>query len=107
MKTCLISNTFSRRDSPNFHTSLRWGFVFLERTWILSGIQFTTHFIEIFVVETKRFIGSFVHVILIALNKIQQCKQCIYWQPSTTLFKTYYIMYPQQLHEYDLDTLDF
>jgi len=43
---------------------LRWGWVFLERTRILSGIQFTTHFIEIFVVETKRFVGSFVHVIL-------------------------------------------
>jgi len=43
---------------------LRWGWVFLERTWILSGIQFTTHFIEILVVETKRFVGSFVHVIL-------------------------------------------
>ena len=43
--------------------ALRWGWVFLERTQILSGIQFTTHFIEIFV-ETKRFVGSFVHVIL-------------------------------------------
>ena len=44
--------------------SLRWGWVFLERTRILSGIQFTTYFIEIFVVEMKRFVGSFVHVIL-------------------------------------------
>jgi len=43
---------------------LRWGWVFLERTRILSGIQFTTYLIEIFVVETKRFVGSFVHVIL-------------------------------------------
>ena len=43
---------------------LRWGWVLLERTQILSGIQFTTHFIEIFVVETKRFVGSFVNVIL-------------------------------------------
>jgi len=43
---------------------LRWGWVFLERTRILSGIQFTTYFIEIFVVETKRFVSSFVHVIL-------------------------------------------
>jgi len=43
---------------------LRWGWVFLERTRILSGIQFATHFIEIFVVKTKRFVGSFVHVIL-------------------------------------------
>jgi len=31
---------------------------------ILSGIQFTTHFIEIFDVETKRFVSSFVNVIL-------------------------------------------
>ena len=43
---------------------LRWGWVFLERTRILSGIQFTTYFIEIFVVETKRFVSSFVNVIL-------------------------------------------
>jgi len=43
---------------------LRWGWVFLERTRILSGIQFTTHFIEFLIVETKRFVGSFVHVIL-------------------------------------------
>jgi len=42
----------------------RWGRVFLERTPILSGIQFTTHCIELFVVETKRFVGSFVHEIL-------------------------------------------
>jgi len=38
--------------------------VFLERTRILSEIQFTTHFIEIFVAETTRFVGSTVHVIL-------------------------------------------
>jgi len=43
---------------------VRLGWVFLERTRILSGIQFTTHFIEIFVVDTKRFVGSFVNVIL-------------------------------------------
>jgi len=30
---------------------------------ILSGIQFTTHFIEFFVLETKQFVGSFVNVI--------------------------------------------
>ena len=45
-------------------TILRWGWVFLERTRILSGLQFTTHFIEFFVVETKRFVGSFSNVIL-------------------------------------------
>jgi len=43
---------------------LRWGWVFAERTRILSGIQFTTHFIDFFAVQTKRFVGSFVHVIM-------------------------------------------
>jgi len=43
---------------------LRWGWVFLERIWILNRIQFTTHFIEFFVVETKRFVGSTINVIL-------------------------------------------
>jgi len=43
---------------------LRWGWLSFERTWILSGIQFTTHFIDFFVVETKRFVVSFVNVIL-------------------------------------------
>jgi len=52
----------NRRDEP--HGTLRWGWIFLERTRILSGIQFTTHFIEIFVVETKQFVGSTVNVIL-------------------------------------------
>ena len=45
-------------------SALRWGWVFLERTRILSGIQFTTCFIEFFVVETKRFVGGTVHVTL-------------------------------------------
>jgi len=43
---------------------LRWGWVFLEQSRILSRIQFTTHFIGFFVVETKRFVGSIVTVIL-------------------------------------------
>jgi len=38
--------------------------VFLKRTQILSGIQFTRHFIEFVVVETKQFVGSNVNVIL-------------------------------------------
>jgi len=46
------------------HNSLRWGWVVLEWTRILSGIQFTTRFIECFLVETKRSVGSFVNVIL-------------------------------------------
>jgi len=44
--------------------SLRWGWVCLERTRILSGIQFTTYFIKKFVLQTKQFVRSFVHVIL-------------------------------------------
>jgi len=43
---------------------LRWGWVFFEQTRIFSGIQLTTHFIEFFVVDTKRFVGNFVNVIL-------------------------------------------
>jgi len=41
---------------------LRWGWVtvFLERTRILSGIQFTKNLIEFIVVEMKRFVGSHV-----------------------------------------------
>jgi len=36
-----------------FEEILGWGWVFLERTRFLSGIQFITHFIEYVVVETK------------------------------------------------------
>jgi len=59
-----VTRTFRINFSEGSGPPLRWGWVFLERTRILSGIQFTTHFIEIFVVETKQFVGSFVHVIL-------------------------------------------
>ena len=45
-------------------TWLRWDWVFVERTQILSGIQFTTHFIESFNVQTKRFVGTSLNVIL-------------------------------------------
>ena len=51
----------SRRGSSRKN---RFFWVFLERTRILSGIQFTTHFIEFFVVKTKRFVGRIVNVIL-------------------------------------------
>jgi len=43
---------------------VRWGWVSLERTRILNGIQFTTHFVEILLWKRKQFVGSFVHVIL-------------------------------------------
>jgi len=57
---------FGLSDFQNllFCLKLRWGWVFVERTRILSEIQFTTHFIEFFVVETKEFVGSSVNVIL-------------------------------------------
>ena len=41
-----------------------WVWVFLERTRILSGIQFTTYFIDFCVLETKWFVDSFLKVIL-------------------------------------------
>jgi len=37
--------------SDMFMNVLRWGWVFLERTQILSGIQLTTHFIEFLMVH--------------------------------------------------------
>ena len=43
---------------------LKWGWVFIEQTRILSGIQFTTNFIDFFVVETKQFVSSFARLIL-------------------------------------------
>jgi len=51
-------------ESRKHSISLQVGWVFLERTRILSGIHFTTHFIDLFVAQTKRFVGSFVNVIL-------------------------------------------
>ena len=42
----------------------RWGWVCFERTRILTGIQFTRHFIELVVVELKRLVNSNVNVIL-------------------------------------------
>jgi hypothetical protein len=37
--------------------------VCISRTKILSGIQFTRHFIDFVVVETKRFVSSKVYVL--------------------------------------------
>ena len=59
-----VSFDFNVAYSSCWGYSLRWGWVFLERTRILSGIQFTTHFIEFIVVETKRFVCSTVNVIM-------------------------------------------
>jgi len=49
------------------YSALRWGWVFLEQTRILSGIQFTRHLIEFDVVEKKIFVGN-VNMILDAAN---------------------------------------
>ena len=62
-----MSFVFVKKFAPLAEVNV-W--VFLERTQILSGIQFTTNFVDFLVVETKllletkRFFGSFVNVIL-------------------------------------------
>jgi len=43
---------------------LRQGWVFSRRTCVFSGIQFTRHFIEFVVVETKQIVSSNSNVIL-------------------------------------------
>ena len=58
------SRLFTRANLVLRPALLRWGWVLLKRTRILSGIQLTAYFIEIFVVETKRFVSSFVNVTL-------------------------------------------
>jgi len=58
----IITPCFGITTLPN--PTLRWGWVFLERTRILSGIQFTMYFIDFFVVQTKRFVGSSLTAIL-------------------------------------------
>jgi len=63
---------FFQHDSASnlakWDSLLRWGIQGLSIKVgyfsILSGIQFTTHFIDFFVVETKQFVGSSVNVIL-------------------------------------------
>jgi len=48
----------------NKYLQLMWGWVFFERTRILSGIQFIKHFIEFIIAETKQFVSSNVNVIM-------------------------------------------
>ena len=43
----------------------RWGGVFLERTRILSGIQFTKYFILFVVVKTKQYVSSNVNAVIL------------------------------------------
>jgi len=50
---------------------LKQGWVCSKRTCVFSGIQFTTHFIEFVVVETKQIVSSNSNVIL----KRQTCGQ--------------------------------
>ena len=54
----------SATTSGAFISRLRRGWIFLERTRVLSGIQFTRHFIEFVVVETKELVCSNINVIL-------------------------------------------
>ena len=44
--------------------TLRWGWVYLERTQIFSGIQFTKHLIEFIFVETNQSVCSNSNVTL-------------------------------------------
>jgi len=63
--TLVATDFFGQHDLRSNLTESRYPhWVFLERTQILSGIQFTTHFIEFFFVETKLFVGSTLNVIL-------------------------------------------
>jgi len=50
----LYSLCFCGIGMIGMNLELRWGWVFLERTRILSGIQFTTHFSESRAAESKR-----------------------------------------------------
>jgi len=52
------------QDPYDINTLLRQGSVFSKRTCVFSGIQFTTHFIEFVVVETKQIVRSNSNVIL-------------------------------------------
>ena len=54
----------------------RWGWLFLERKWILSGIQFTRHFIEFVVVETKQLVSSNLNVIVTRKTCGQRSSMC-------------------------------
>jgi len=62
--------------SRNTQPHLEVGLGIPRRTQILSGTQFTTHFIELFVVEMKRFVGSTVNVISCGQrsSKAAECK---------------------------------
>jgi len=57
---------FSQRVDAQVSTWKSWShhWVCFETTRLLSGIQFTTHFIEFIVMVTKQFVGSNVNVIL-------------------------------------------
>jgi len=54
----------NQREKYKLASLLRQGWVFSKRTCVFSGIQFTTHFIEFVVVETKHIVRSESNVIL-------------------------------------------
>ena len=58
LQTLLLYTIFQQLEVGQHPLRLGWV------TRILSGIQFTTHFIDFFAVETKRFVGSSLNVIL-------------------------------------------
>ena len=60
----MLSDALAQFSSLRFYLLLRYGWVFLERTRILSGIQFTEHSIEFVLLPTKRFVSSNVNLIL-------------------------------------------
>jgi len=89
IKSMSYANIYSSNYWQNICIALRWGWVFLERTRILSGIQFTTHFIEFFVVETKRLSTKHMHclkilifAVVLSLNETAMCvnTHCTYTQ---------------------------
>jgi len=60
---CDMTHSYVRHDSLKRFTLGR-GWVFFERTRILSGIRFARHFIEFVFVETKQCASSNANVIL-------------------------------------------
>ena len=61
---CVLESIYTFFPNIKKNSAFKVGLGISQTNAILSGIQFTTHFVWIFVVETKRFVGSFVNVIL-------------------------------------------
>jgi len=65
---CLVEKYGGKKSATVFWNRAshghKVGLCFSQQTQIFSGIQLTMHFMDIFVVETKWFVGSTVNVIL-------------------------------------------